>query len=144
MGLEIAEIMMDLEDEFFVVLESDARLDGSVKSLEDFVLSAFSRQRIADLIDVIGALPYGDNAVLDRSQYKITRQHVPALPRGLIWVPGEFNTKEKIIQSLRDRLSGYPDDESVRVGVRRIIEKRLQLKVQVKPSDHLVRDLNAG
>jgi len=143
MGLEIAEIMMDLEDEFLLVIDTNVNLDGTVRSLEDHVVSTFSRQRYLDVIHDVDALPYADDHVLSRSEYKWTRQSVDCLPRGFIWVPKQYDTKAKIRGSLQSRFDRYRDEEAIRVGVRRVIENRLQTRKPVKSSDHLVRDLGA-
>jgi len=144
MGLEIAEILMDLEDEFIVVLDENTQLDGTVRSLENYVLGKFDRTRYDTLISTVNEIPYPDDHILSIGEYRLTRKTITSLPRGFICVPKEYDRKSKIRTALLALRDKYADSECVRRGVRKIIKDRLQFKRDIRPDDHIVRDLGAG
>lgn len=143
MGLEIAEIMMDLEDEFCVELFDNELPLLKVSDIEDLVVGKRPRERISEAIALVpGDCPDGH---LDHDTYCAYWKKHKSLPSPSRWFGLQRNqiTSEEIIRSLTDRLARYQTDDQVRVAVRRIIAGRLSLPAVASHQD-LIKDLGCG
>lgn len=143
MGIEIAEIVIEIECEFFAHFDPSIKIDGSVKSIEDYVLRVFKREVYLSSVNELNNIPIEDNRILSIGEYKLIRNTLKFLPFCLLYVPDQLNTIIKIRNMIQNRFDMYCDEDSIRKGVWRIIQKKLNIKHDVQPSQHLVRVLGA-
>jgi hypothetical protein len=139
-GLELAEIVMDLEDEFCLELP-ESRLRGTrVADLEDLVLACLPRESIAAAIALV-PMDEADGGI-DHDAYLALWRENHSLPVAERWFGLQRRrvARAEIVRALEERLARYHGDDQVRAGVRRIIAERLSLPAVASTQD-LIADL---
>ncbi len=143
MGLEIHEIVMDLEKAFLIEIPQGINFTGYVYELEKIVLDLYSAKSLENLLD---ALPENEiGGYLPADKYLDIWESNHALPRPL----GLFNgpkriRREKVSARITSALK-YKDDEcAIRQEIARIIKSVSGSNKAVTSDMHLVKDLGCG
>ena len=143
MGLEIAEIIMDIEDEFCIEIEEDARLDGTVGQLENYVISKFNFNVISKVIDLI---PENDESgyIPHEAYAKLYNKYswLPT-PKRIIFFKKKLN-KHDICEYLLSKEKYKNNSDLIRNQIRTIIKEQLQLSFDIEAKHHLVKDLGCS
>ena len=147
MGLEIAEIAMDIEDCFNVTINEDTPFLGSkVSAWEDYVIEQCRTRTFPSENDI--HLIINDSSPISKKQYRLLRNLLPTLPSKLFGVPKQFSQAPAVIkhyhQWMNDVHNNTSDENNIRIKVRSIIKERLCLQFDVLPEHDLVKDLGAG
>ena len=142
MGLESAEILMDIEDEFCIEISSDTRLEGYIYELEDLVKRLYSADRIKYLMHLV---PEDEtDGYIDHYKYEqLWNKHksLPA-PKRMIFLRNKHSKKD-IILTLENKLR-YMDSNLITEKIHSIIIERTCFKGILKSQYHLIRDLGCG
>jgi len=144
MGLEIAEIIMEIEDEFCIQLP-DCCLGiekSRVKDLEDAVIGQGVPGAIRGLLD---HLPQSDdNGFFSEPYYSEFWKKHKGLPS-----PNRFFGFKKVMvreievkNILNDRLAKYQSEIVTRIKIRALIRDRLSWPTEIQPEMDLIKDLH--
>jgi hypothetical protein len=142
MGLEITEIIMDIESEFCISIPSNVQMDGFVYELEEIAVKLHSPNRILALIKAIPA--NGPHGYIESGVYYALWKENPFLPSptGFLGAAKRHSSEE-----IKNELSSktlYYDESKIRAQLRFIIKDRSGYKGDIQSHHHLVRDLGCG
>ena len=116
MGLEIAEIFMDIESEFCISIPSDVQMNGFVHELEDLVIKLHSPLRIIELLKNIP--DNGPDGYIDPNVYQgiwASNKFLPS-PTGVFQRTKHYSSET--IKSALATKSNYDNHEKVRQKVK--------------------------
>ncbi|TVR16294.1 MAG: hypothetical protein EA401_01575 [Planctomycetota bacterium] len=145
MGLDITEIMMDIEERFGINMLDDEPFDLTVQNIISNVTQKIRNISLQDRLHEVS------NA-LERNELQINRKiyNFYALKYGLMTIsfyqhtmlPNSFEEWSELIREKVLSTTAMSDSQ-ISEEVKKIICARLRLS-SVNDEDHLIRDLNAG
>jgi hypothetical protein len=140
-GLEIAEIIMDLEDEFCIIInEENVKFGTLVIDFENMVVNKYNKKLLSSVLNEIVNIDNLDNS----DQYEkllILNKWLPQPRYRFLHIFLRHIDKDKLITRIENAMNNYKDENDVRSSVRNIITKRLCLKSPALSNQDLIKDL---
>ena len=144
MGLDDAEIIMDLEDRFHVSIDTEEKFDGTIEWLVAHITGKFTKEYFDKQIDRITGYVFSDANNISRSEYNLFASYM-GWPRAS-WFNPSMNpgSKSKILYVFKGSINQLDFTTNVKEEVKRIIAERLNYKGVIKDSHNIYKDLGAG
>lgn len=144
MGLDDAEIYMDLEDRFHIPFEPDQTYDGTVHAIIHYYQERFHVAYFHELQKKIMNYPFSSDESICRSEYNVFAECL-GWPKASWFSPRNNPGSKKAILEIFDRnVSKIDFSICVSQEVKRIIKERLHYPGIILESHHLYKDLGAG
>jgi len=144
MGLEVAEILLDLENEFIVAIElpkNSEEWDGTVGGLTEIVCRIVNNAPYASYLDALSS--YKPETPMNKSNCKAIEEFIPQLQIPLLGTNRVYPSVAHLTEKLQ-QLSVINGDRELRRSVKAIIKKTLCLRELPNDADNLFKDLGCG
>ena len=141
MGLDFVEIILEIEEEFCIVIPDNAGLN-TMGDLQEFVVNTFSRSNVNRALDLLPK--NGDDGKMPYDQYQQIWECFPWLPSPKGLFQKKRYERDRVVALLQQKYEYATNPDSIREKVMRIIKEILGLRYEPSPQDRLVEDLGCG